>query len=700
MSGYTYLYKMNKLIYIGMLFLPVLLLATGCSQEEMRGRTNGTDVEEGGFVPVSFSIVPEPLQVIMDTETGGEHLLSTKAESEDATINNLTVLQFDWDKDTQGPIGDGAECVTSRYLRAPEPEEGTENVYSIGLRAQANDKKQYLVFIANAGSLFQQYEGRTLGDFRKETVALDQKTTSGDNILMIGAVDVTVSSEVNSVPHSLTLKRLVACVRFSWIAKPTVTNTTFTPSVLQLKNVPKILKYIDGVEPPAAIYPVKDAGNFKDYTPIVDRIDEGFTWYIPLNRRSDKGTATNIWEKTGENAPDDYCTYIELAGVYRTPNMPDQLATYRFYIGENLTNDYNVHQNYMYNVKAEITGVNTFDKRVNSKNFNYTSSANCFLIAPEKEQELSFSPYTAPGVDVDGSGVIYKDRFIEDRYSKISDVKLIWQTATDLVSVSHGQGMVNVKPNEAGTVGNALIGAYGEDGSILWSWHIWVTPYAKVVDGSGTAGKLHDYGGYIWMDRNLGALTTDIKDNKIRGLYYQWGRKDPFYDKSVMPIVSGGTGVSVEDKGTALNIDQSVAAPTVFFKNQSGTNCWHGGDPIPDLWLLSDKKSVFDPCPAGWRVPEKMGWDTFTWKGNFSWDTANATGANREIGGGVSAWYPASGGLDGGSMSFSGTYAYLWSASFDNTGAKPVVFRFNSSTAGTTQITSAWGAAVRCVKDK
>lgn len=363
----------------------MLLLATGCSQEEMRGRTSGTDIEEGGFVPVSFSIAPEPLQVIMDTETEGEHLLSTKAESEDATINNLTVLQFNWNKDTEGPIEDRAECVTSRYLRAPEPEDETENVYSIGLRAQANDKKQYLVFIANAGSLFQQYEGKTLGDFRKETVVLDQKTTSGDNILMIGAVDVPVSSEVNPDPHPLTLKRLVACVRFSWTARPTVTNTTFTPSVLQLKNVPKILKYIDGVELPAAIYPVKDAGNFKDYTPIVDRIDEGFTWYIPLNRRSGKGTATSIWEKTGENAPDDYCTYIELAGVYRTPNMPDQLATYRFYIGENLTNDYNVHQNHTYNVKAEITGVNTFDKRVNSKNFNYTSSANCFLIALEKE---------------------------------------------------------------------------------------------------------------------------------------------------------------------------------------------------------------------------------------------------------------------------------------------------------------------------
>lgn len=30
------------------------------------------------------------------------------------------------------------------------------------------------------------------------------------------------------------------------------------------------------------------------------------------------------------------------------------------------------------------------------------------------------------------------------------------------------------------------------------------------------------------MDRNLGAETTSAYDVKTKGLYYQWGRKDPF----------------------------------------------------------------------------------------------------------------------------------------------------------------------------
>ncbi|WP_235848716.1 hypothetical protein [Parabacteroides timonensis] len=150
---------MNKLIYIGVLLLPGLLFTIGCSQEEMREQTDGTDVEDGSFVPVAFSIDPEPLQIIMDMEIEGESLLSTKVGNEDATINNLTVLQFNWDKETEGGDGVTAQCVTSRYLRAPEPEDGTVNVYSIGLRAQTT-QKQHLIFSRMQVPFFSNMKGK------------------------------------------------------------------------------------------------------------------------------------------------------------------------------------------------------------------------------------------------------------------------------------------------------------------------------------------------------------------------------------------------------------------------------------------------------------------------------------------------------------------------------------------------------------
>lgn len=693
---------MNKILYTGIIL--ALLFSVGCSQEEV-----GTGREEGVVVQ-NFRLCPEPVQIVVSSDKEGESRLSTRAEVEnDALINNLTVLQFDWDQETEGIDNNGvAKCVTSRYLRAPEPKEGTEDVYSIGLRAR-DKQTQYLIFIANAGSVFQQYEGKTLADFRKETVSLNQKTTSSDNVLMIGAVRVPVTATENPEPHSLTLKRLVARIRFSWQAKPTVTNTTFTPSVLQLKNVPKTLVYIDGAEGASSDYPEKTAENFRDYTPIVDRIEEGFTWYIPLNRRSGKGSATSVWEKNGENAPDDFCTYIELAGVYRTPNMPDQLATYRFYVGGNQTNDYNVYQNHDYEVKAEITGVNTFDKRVTSQNFSYYKTANSFLIAPEKGELLSFSPYDAPGTDVNGTDIVYKEQLIEGRYSKVDAVKLIWQTSNNLITVSHGQGMISVKPNEAGTSGNALIGAYDEAGDMLWSWHIWVTPYAGIVNDNETnvlVGTLHTYNNQVWMDRNLGALNTLTP--AVPELMYQWGRKDPFL-KDQMYTADGS---SFSFSTNAIPVDpflSSVKAPTTFY-TRSNAGSWYGdAGQIEGLWQ-DNIKTVFDPCPYGWRVPQNGSWNGFKQNVNFfTWyfdRYSEYTGAGQKV------IYRLGGKIQygDGSLQPLRTYGYLWSSTraegTDNAyslyhESKPASGNLSNGVVDPNRLQSqAFGFSVRCVKIK
>lgn len=691
---------MNKILYTGIIL--TLLFSVGCSQEEV-----GTGRKERVVVQ-NFRLCPELVQIMVNSDKGGESRLSTRAEVEnDALINNLTVLQFDWDQATEGGDGSTAPCVTSRYLRAPEPKDGTENVYSIGLRAR--DKQQYLIFIANAGSVFQQYEGKTLADFRKETVSLNQKTTSGDNVLMIGAMHVAVTTTENEIPHNLTLKRLVARIRFSWQAKPTVTNTTFTPSVLQLKNVPKTLVYIDGVETASSDYPEKTAENFRDYTSIVDRIEDGFIWYIPLNRRSGKGSATSVWEKNGENAPDDFCTYIELAGVYRTPNMPDQLATYRFYVGGKQPDDYNVYQNYDYEVKAEITGVNTFDKRVTSQNFSYYKTANSFLIAPEKGKLLSFSPYDAPGTDVNGTGIVYKEQLVEGRYSKVDAVKLIWQTSNNLITVSHGQGMISVKPNETGTSGNALIGAYDEAGDMLWSWHIWVTPYAGIVNDNETnvlVGALHTYNNQVWMDRNLGALNT--LTTAVPELMYQWGRKDPFL-KDKMYTADGS---SFSFSTNAIPVDpflSSIKAPTTFY-TRSNAGSWYGdAGQIEGLWQ-DNIKTVFDPCPYGWRVPQNGSWNGF--KQNVNFFTWYYDRYSEYTGAGEKVIYRLGGKIQyaDGSLQPLKTYGNLWSSTraegTDNAyglyhESKEASGNLSNGVVDPNRLQSqAFGFSVRCVKIK
>nr|WP_165359918.1 fimbrial protein [Parabacteroides goldsteinii] len=593
---------MIKWVVQMVLLIPLwLFLAVGCSLEEISVKVSSDNV-----VPVSFQLIMQPVHISVNQDGMPDVKMETRS-GDDATINNLTVLQFDWDAETGGN-GATATCVTSRYLRAPEPLENTTDQYSIGLRSQGSGQKQYLVFIANAGSVFQQYEGKTLGDFREETVLLDQKTSSTENVLMIGTTNVPIESTENEVPFPVNLKRLVARIDFTWEAKPTVTGTTFTPSSLRLMNVPKDLRYADGITGAitADDYPAKEATNFKNYTSIVDHIEEGFTWYIPLNRHSQKGTAENIWEKTAGTAPDPFCTFIELAGVYRTPNMPDQLATYSFFVGGDMTKDYNVFQNYNYKVHAEITGVNTFDLRVTKEDFVYNDPANCYMISPEPDNQVSFNPSLAPGADVTGSGVVYKDQVVEDRYAKVAKAGIVWQTSDGLVTdVKLEKGLIRVTPNADGVSGNALIAAYDEKDVILWSWHIWVTPYAKSVEAGKTTsdGAIQVYNNLTWMDRNIGATALVLLQTGANGLMYQWGRKDPFASSDATIAYTTKSG------GTALNISESLAEPTVFYTQSSGNNTWYGYL-IPDLWD-SNRKTIYDPCPAGWIVPKHGSWSLF-----------------------------------------------------------------------------------------
>lgn len=689
--------------YIGLLLLWILLVG-GCTKAEVPDSAGN---ETDGLVPIVCTLHQEAVTVVQMSDTESDtKSVATKAGG-DETINDLTILQFTG-------TDDNAPCITSRYLYKPVPEAGTTDQYSIGLRATENES--YILFIANAGNVFASYENmnKTLGDFRQEAMELDQKTTNDLNILMIGGQTVTIATGNTSGLISIVLKRPVARIRFTWEAKPTVTNTQFTPLALKLRNVPKTFKYMDAVEKTTEVYPASSAENFKDYTSIVDRIDEGFTWYIPMNRRGIKeDKVIKAWEKTAGNAPDEYCTYIELSGIFRTPNMPDQLATYRFYVGSHTEqngtvnyNNYDVEANGAYDVKATIVGVNTFDLRVTKKNFVYSEPANCFMVSPEAGSEVSFSPYRAPGVDVAGSGIVYTDRMIEDRYSKIAGVKILWQTSENLITATIAQGMINVVPNQDGTSGNALIAAYSEANEILWSWHIWVTPYAHIINDNRVdvlVGTRQSYNGLEWMDRNLGASNTLTP--AVPELMYQWGRKDPFlrnyYTSSTVP--------------TTDPLTSSLKEPNVFYKVADGSPWYKKSTQTARLWQ-DNVRTVFDPCPYGWRIPQKGSWDGFTQNVNFfTWRADRYSSYNFGSGdvaiyrlGGKTAYDTGNSNLP--SSASSASEGYLWSSTNSEGSNNAYCLYYQSLTASGNQsngtinpnalYSQSYGFPVRCVKVK
>ena len=115
------------------------------------------------------------------------------------------------------------------------------------------------------------------------------------------------------------------------------------------------------------------------------------------------------------------------------------------------------------------------------------------------------------GVDINGAS--YADVVWEATYDgdKTRSVRIVETTPI------YADGYIYLRTGDI--EGNALIAVYDGGGKLLWSWHLWVTD-AEI--GHSTANDLE------WMDRNLGALTTEMGDISNRGMLYQWGRKEPF----------------------------------------------------------------------------------------------------------------------------------------------------------------------------
>ena len=142
------------------------------------------------------------------------------------------------------------------------------------------------------------------------------------------------------------------------------------------------------------------------------------------------------------------------------------------------------------------------------------------------------------------------------------------------------------------TQGNAVVYIKDNSGNIIWSWHIWVTSYDPNTTNL-TASK------NTWMDRNLGALSNSSGDASY-GLFYQWGRKDPFPN-------SGATNTT--DQKELL---YSINHPDTFILMLATDT----GDLTEGSWSET-AKTVFDPCPVGWRVPSV---DAFDLNLSFTYD--------------------------------------------------------------------------------
>lgn len=267
---------------------------------------------------------------------------------------------------------------------------------------------------------------------------------------------------------------------------------------------------------------------------------------------------------------------------------------------------------------------------------------------------------------------------------------LIWQDVMGLISAVGVNGDYLTFTVGAFIPGNALIAVKDVSGTILWSWHIWVTSETYTNLTSVNTGDFE----YHVAPVNLGWVS--INENGKQGFcpYYQWGRKDPEipstgdgnYNHDAYDIT--GNSVSMVQKtytqtGTGEGygtIQNGIKYPlNHYFNYISNNNGIYG--PFQswqyNLWdadcvgivaaansSISVLKTVYDPCPPGFCIPSGgLCYYMYTTRDAFagSFDSTNK-GYNWN----GSLWFPATGmrGRDSGQTpSNVEIYGYCWSSS-------------------------------------
>ena len=297
----------------------------------------------------------------------------------------------------------------------------------------------------------------------------------------------------------------------------------------------------------------------------------------------------------------------------------------------------------------------------------------------------------------------------------IDFAEVLWESFGTDVTPTVGDLVKNAK-YEDGVIsfdasdleGNAVIAAKDASGNILWSWHIWLTDQPEGQEYYNNAGTM--------MDRNLGATSATPGDVGAIGLLYQWGRKDPFLGSSSISsntiaksTIAWPSSVSSKSNGT---IAYATANPTTFIKYNSNNYDWYytGSSSTDNTRWTESSKSIYDPCPSGWRVPD--GGDNGIWSkalGSSSYFTQSSLydstneGMNfsGKFGSASTIWYPASGYRyrGDGSLGGVGNYGHGWSASPYNDSAYYLSFDYSGSVDPSYSSPRAAGYSVRCLQE-
>ena len=395
--------------------------------------------------------------------------------------------------------------------------------------------------------------------------------------------------------------------------------------------------------------------------------------------------------------------------------------------------------------------------------FYYYGPHNCYLISGTDQVDIVVTPYKSD-IRFRKTGKLASS----SEAATPTKAKLLWTEDNLTMNVATTVSSNKVAVTGISGHGNAVVAITNDADSILWSYHIWV-PEIDPTDGLLTYAIPSASNGsgstYEVMPIALGAMNTVAAGATATvdsyGLYYQWGRKDPLgrpgaitasgdsYVATSFDGLSGitkwnqtenmlnlatATGITAETTDAEM-IKYATANPTKFIYDATGKyanydwvmkkndHLWGNGSGYLYPRKAQIYKSIYDPCPEGYRVAPKDLWNRFTVDGgNYgSQDTdakrdATFNASNRNSLGtqhgyhfyytawqtGLTDFYPASGCRyrTSGALADVGSLGYSWSSSPTQSSAYAGYLNFYATNVyPQSNYSRAYGFPVRCVRE-
>ena len=243
---------------------------------------------------------------------------------------------------------------------------------------------------------------------------------------------------------------------------------------------------------------------------------------------------------------------------------------------------------------------------------------NCYIVKPGETVKIPV--YKAFAMWEESAWSDYKPSV---KNPEATVVQVLWEDEKGLLTNINGDQLPvsgESKLNERfftvvaaeGKTGNAAVSIrFGSE--FRWTIHIWVTDYA------GESYQASN--GLEFMDRNLGASTSDVSDAGSFGCYYQACRPNPFpgpeSNNSAAAMrkiyVPSGAEVTVSEiwgNDQGQSIRRAIKDPLLFVTSGSEPYSWittdaGATDSAAEFWpsKTNRKKTAYDPCPAGWMLP-------------------------------------------------------------------------------------------------